>query len=63
VVLKPGAERDAEELCKYVSDRLPTYKHLHGGVHFVEELPVNTAGKMDRKALLAMAIEKELSGW
>jgi len=63
VVLKPGANKKAKELCQYVADRLPNYKHLHGGVHFVEQLPVNTAGKMDRKELMAMAIDKELSGW
>ncbi|XP_059483492.1 uncharacterized protein LOC132201376 [Neocloeon triangulifer] len=63
VVLRPGKERNAKELYNFVADRLPNYKHLHGGVHFVEKLPVNAAGKMDRKTLMAMAIDKELSGF
>ncbi|XP_059473279.1 uncharacterized protein LOC132195350 [Neocloeon triangulifer] len=56
VVLKPGRKCSAKELCKFVADRLPTHKQLHGGVQFVKRLPVNKGGKLDRKALKDLAI-------
>ncbi|XP_059469428.1 uncharacterized protein LOC132193072 isoform X1 [Neocloeon triangulifer] len=56
VVLKPGRKCSAKELCKFVADRLPTHKHLHGGVHFVEKLPMNRGGKLDRKTLKDLAL-------
>ncbi|XP_059473255.1 luciferin 4-monooxygenase-like isoform X2 [Neocloeon triangulifer] len=58
VVLKPGRKCSAKELCKFVADRLPPHKQLHGGVQFVKRLPVNKGGKLDRKALKDLAISE-----
>jgi acyl-coenzyme A synthetase/AMP-(fatty) acid ligase len=58
VVLKPGQKCTQDEICKFVADRLPEYKHLHGGVRFLDKLPVNKGGKMDRKALLELALKQ-----
>lgn len=33
------------------------FKHLRGGVYFVDELPVNSGGKIDRICLKKMVIE------
>ncbi|XP_059469212.1 luciferin 4-monooxygenase-like [Neocloeon triangulifer] len=46
-----------KELCDLVASRLPTYKHLHGGVRFVDSLPVSKGGKLDRAALKQIAID------
>lgn len=58
VVLRPGGQCTEDELCAFVADRLPDYKHLHGGVRFIEKLPMNRGGKMDRGQLKAMALEE-----
>ncbi|CAB3362652.1 Hypothetical predicted protein [Cloeon dipterum] len=57
VVIKKGGKRNEEELCKFISDRLHYSKHLHSGVRFVENLPVNRGGKLDRKALRQFALD------
>lgn len=46
-----------EELCAFVAERLPPYKHLHGGVRFIDKMPEGKAGKMDRAELKRIAIE------
>ena len=58
VVLKPGRQASEDELCAFVAERLPDYKHLHGGVRFIEQLPMNRGGKMDRGQLKAMALKE-----
>jgi acyl-coenzyme A synthetase/AMP-(fatty) acid ligase len=56
VVLKPGHDHvTADELIQHVAARLPEYKHLHGGLVFLHELPVNRGGKLDRSKLKLIA--------
>ncbi|XP_059483532.1 luciferin 4-monooxygenase-like [Neocloeon triangulifer] len=59
VVLKPRTQLTEDEICAFVADKLPEYKHLHGGVRFVEKLPVNKGGKLDRVKLRDMALSGE----
>ncbi|XP_059483505.1 uncharacterized protein LOC132201383 [Neocloeon triangulifer] len=60
VVLKQGRMCSKEELRNFVAERLPTYKHLHGGVVFVDSLPESRGNKLDRPALKKLAIEQGL---
>ncbi|XP_046395548.1 4-coumarate-CoA ligase 1-like [Ischnura elegans] len=55
VVLKPGSKITAEEIKEYVAGRTPFYKHLHGGVIFLDKLPETRGGKIDRLSLLKHA--------
>lgn len=49
----------AEELKKYVADRLAQHKQLRGGVKFVSEIPKNAIGKFLRRDLRIRA-KKEI---
>jgi fatty-acyl-CoA synthase len=50
VVLKPGCEADAEQLIAHARNKLAAFK-LPKAVHFVDELPKNTAGKLLKREL------------
>lgn len=50
VVLKPGFRLQKEELLSYCAERLARYK-IPKHVVFLEDLPKNDAGKIDRKKL------------
>ncbi|CAB3366154.1 Hypothetical predicted protein [Cloeon dipterum] len=52
---KPNATCTAEELIKFVADRLIERKQLHGGVVFVDKLPESKGNKLDRIALKKLA--------
>jgi 4-coumarate--CoA ligase len=56
VVRRLGSKSTEEDLVKFVADQTSFYKHLHRGVTFVDTLPTNLAGKMDRGALKKMAL-------
>ncbi|KAF4519141.1 hypothetical protein B566_EDAN007414 [Ephemera danica] len=56
VVLRPGCHVTADELQVHVAAKLIHYKHLHGGVRFVDTLPVNRNNKLDRGALKKIAL-------
>lgn len=59
VVLKPGAAKiAAEELKKYVAERVATYKRLAGGIEFRSEIPKTPSGKILRRNLRAEAEKK-----
>lgn len=45
----------AEELIKLVADNLEDYKHLCGGVQFLDNLPLTNTGKIARKELRELA--------
>jgi acyl-coenzyme A synthetase/AMP-(fatty) acid ligase len=51
VVLKEGKEATSKELIQLVADKLPFYKHLHGGLQFIAHLPENKGRKVDRVAI------------
>ncbi|XP_071452628.1 uncharacterized protein [Hetaerina americana] len=55
VVIKSGYKVTEEEIKEYVSAHTPYYKHLHGGVVFMDKLPETRGGKIDRLALLKQA--------
>ncbi|KAL5293068.1 hypothetical protein ACFFRR_011690 [Megaselia abdita] len=44
-----------EAIAKYVADRKPHYKHLTGGVFFVDSLPCTPSGKILRRKAREMA--------
>ena len=50
VVLRPGEPEDAEALCAFVAERLSPHKRPRA-VHFLEELPRNAMGKVQKKRL------------
>ncbi|KAK5087857.1 hypothetical protein LTR05_002072 [Lithohypha guttulata] len=58
---KAGADESglAEELKKYVADRLAHHKQLRGGIKFVSEIPKNAIGKFLRRDLRIRA-KKEM---
>lgn len=56
VVKRPGCKSTEQDLEQFVADRSPFFKHLHKGVTFVDNLPINLGGKMDRGALKKMAL-------
>jgi len=60
IVLKAGRQCTEESICQFVAERLPSYKHLHGGVQFVDSLPESRGNKLDKPALKKMAMNKEM---
>ncbi|KAI8441494.1 hypothetical protein MSG28_015083 [Choristoneura fumiferana] len=58
VAVQPGASVTAEELQKFVAERLSNPKHLRGGVRFVQDIPKNPSGKIMRRHLRAMVDSK-----
>ncbi|XP_046394661.1 4-coumarate--CoA ligase CCL1-like [Ischnura elegans] len=58
VVIKPGKSVTEEEIKQHVAENMPFYKHLHGGVVFMDKLPESRAGKIDRAALLRLSKTK-----
>ncbi|KAK7794552.1 hypothetical protein R5R35_009672 [Gryllus longicercus] len=55
VVRAKGHDVSAEQLLQLLKDELPVYKQLHGGVHFVEEIPRTASGKIKRRELRQLA--------
>ena len=60
IVRRPGFERQLTEeaVLKYVASTLPHYKHLHGGVYFVDKLPMTLSGKIQKRFVKEIAISK-----
>lgn len=57
VVRLPGFETLTEhDIASVVAEKLPFYKHLYGGVYFVDELPMNYNGKILKKGVRELAI-------
>ncbi|KAF5360390.1 hypothetical protein D9756_004583 [Leucocoprinus leucothites] len=55
----PRASLEAEEsIKKYISERKVRYKHLVGGVRFIEAIPRNGSGKILRRVLRQQAREE-----
>ncbi|KAI5630916.1 AMP-binding enzyme domain-containing protein [Phthorimaea operculella] len=57
VVRKPGANVTAQEIKDLVKDKLEYWKHLRGGVIFMEELPITVTTKVDRIKLKDMVLK------
>lgn len=58
VVRRPGSTKkiSADEVKKFIADRLTPYKQIRGGVVFVDELPRGTLGKILRRELRERAV-------
>jgi fatty-acyl-CoA synthase len=57
VVLKPGQQLQANELIEYCIGKLAKYK-IPAHVKFMDELPKNDAGKIDRKKLKEISLKQ-----
>ena len=53
---KAGAMSTEQDLVRFVAERLPEHKQLHGGVQFVQQLPESKGNKLDRIALKKLAL-------
>lgn len=47
-----------DDVVKYVANRLPDYKQLHGGVSFVKNMPTTPTGKIIRRLVAEFAEEE-----
>jgi len=50
-VVRDGSSLSEEDVSKSVESKLSSYKHLEGGVEFVQSIPKSAAGKILRKDL------------
>lgn len=41
-----------QDIIDHVAERMPIYKQLHGGVAFMEELPMTFSGKVKKRVLV-----------
>ncbi|SPQ22068.1 0a1e964b-f8ff-46b3-96fe-f2fcfced3931 [Thermothielavioides terrestris] len=51
VVRKPGSKASENDIARWLRDKVAAYKHLRGGVVFVDQIPKNPSGKILRKVL------------
>jgi len=51
VVLKPNKHVTAAELVEWTNNRTSVYKHLRGGVIFIDQVPKSPSGKILRRLL------------
>lgn len=49
----------AEDIKKWLAERVSRHKRLEGGVHFIEAVPKNPSGKILRKQLRDMAAKEK----
>ena len=53
VVKSSDSKLTEEEIQKYVAENTASYKHLTGGVEFIDQIPKSNSGKILRKDLKA----------
>lgn len=59
ITKKPGFESLSEQqIFDFVAENLPEYKHLHGGVYFVDELPMTISGKFLKREIKNIAVKR-----
>nr|XP_019551233.2 4-coumarate--CoA ligase 1-like [Aedes albopictus] len=58
VVLQLGSQLTEKEIVKAVDQQVGDYKRLRGGVYFVDRLPMSPAGKILRRVVREMLLEK-----
>lgn len=57
IVKRPGCDNLTEhEIASTVAEKLQFYKHLYGGVYFVDQIPRNLDGKISRQGVRELAI-------
>lgn len=54
IVKKPAVDVTDKELQEFVANKVVQYKHLIGGIQFVEVIPKNASGKIMRRNLKQM---------
>ena len=59
IVLKkePSTVVTAQDVMNYVAERVSINKQLHGGVYFVDKLPMTASGKIQKRFVKTMAIQ------
>ena len=60
VILNEDAEVTAEEIIKFVEERVDDRQRLRGGVKFIKNVPTTPTGKVRRKDLRDMIIRGEI---
>jgi 4-coumarate--CoA ligase len=60
VIVKRAEFDDLSEqfVIDYVAEKLPEYNQLHGGVYFVDELPMTPSGKIQKRFVKVIAIRE-----
>ncbi|OLN85890.1 4-coumarate-CoA ligase-like protein 2 [Colletotrichum chlorophyti] len=58
IVRSPGTNASAEEIAKWLEERVSKHKRLRGGVAFTDVIPKNPSGKILRKILREKAKEE-----
>ncbi|XP_038217656.1 4-coumarate--CoA ligase 1-like [Zerene cesonia] len=58
VVLQPGASVSEADIHGFIAEKLSDPKHLRGGIRFVNEIPKNPSGKILRRKLKEMVLER-----
>jgi 4-coumarate--CoA ligase len=46
-----NTEKDAEEITKWLGEKVANHKRLRGGVRFIDEIPKSASGKILRRLL------------
>lgn len=57
VVKLPGATITEADIIRAVESTFAKHKHLHGGVYFIDEIPVTPSGKVKRNAIRTLLKE------
>ncbi|XP_055617262.1 uncharacterized protein LOC129762763 [Toxorhynchites rutilus septentrionalis] len=60
VVIRSSGEHElptAESIIRTVEEKMPYYKHIRGGVYFVENLPMTPSGKISRREAKKMVLK------
>ncbi|XP_073842173.1 probable 4-coumarate--CoA ligase 1 [Musca autumnalis] len=57
VIKRYGDNITEAEICKYVTDRMQHFENLHGGVYFLESLPLTGSGKIIRKEVTEICMK------
>ncbi|EJW82187.1 hypothetical protein WUBG_06900, partial [Wuchereria bancrofti] len=58
IQLHDGCQPDENTIHRLVNSKFASYKQLKGGIQFINNMPVNSAGKILRKELLKMGSDR-----
>lgn len=56
------AEEQAQEIIKWINDKVANHKRLRGGVRFIAEIPKSASGKILRRVLKDKVKQEEGDG-
>lgn len=59
IAVQLGATITEAEVKSFIKDKLARYKQLDGGIRFVDTIPRNGNGKIQKNILKKMAVEKD----